>query len=64
MTELVYSLLATFACAISILAISDYLLSLFNNKIVNSGRMVAYRDIFFIICLIFMAVQIVKHFNN
>lgn len=64
MTELVYTLITIFACAISILAISDYLLSLFNNRSINSGRMVAYRDIFFAICLIFIALQIVKHFNN
>jgi len=64
MTELTYTLLGIFSCAISILAISDYLLSLFNNKIINNGRMVAYRDLFFILCLIFMSIQIIKHFNN
>ena len=64
MTELAYLCIAFFSSMMVILSISDYLLSLFNNRVINAGRMGAYRDIFFVLCFIFLTIQLIKHLNN
>jgi hypothetical protein len=64
MKELAYLCIVLFSCMLTILSISDFLLSLFNNRVINSARMAAYRDAFFILCIIFIMIQLVKHLNN